>query len=45
MVALHDRRATGMSLADALRRAGDSIDTTEPTGFVAATAFSCYGGG
>jgi tetratricopeptide (TPR) repeat protein len=45
MVALHDRRAEGMSLADALRRAGDSIDTNDPVGFVAATAFSCYGGG
>ncbi|HSK96276.1 MAG TPA: hypothetical protein VK891_06630, partial [Euzebyales bacterium] len=45
MVALHEHRANGMSLPDALRCARETIDTSDPAGFVAATAFSSYGGG
>jgi CHAT domain-containing protein/tetratricopeptide (TPR) repeat protein len=45
MTALHQELAGGASLADATYRARTLVDATEPKGFVASVAFSCYGGG
>ncbi|CAN5919580.1 CHAT domain-containing protein [soil metagenome] len=42
---LHGALASGASLAHAVQAARDRADVTEPTGFVASIAFSCYGGG
>ncbi len=44
MVELHECLAAGASLPEALRRARRAVDFTDPAGFVAGTAFSCYGG-
>jgi tetratricopeptide (TPR) repeat protein len=45
MVALHEYLAAGLPMPESLRRASRTLDTNDPAGFVAATAFSCYGGG
>lgn len=45
MVELHRCLASGADLAESLRRARSAVDVTDPVGFVAGTAFSCYGGG
>jgi CHAT domain-containing protein len=45
MAALHRALSRGASLADAVCRARAQVDATEPAGFVASVAFSCYGGG
>lgn len=45
MVELHRCLAAGESMAESLRRARTAVDPSSPTGFVAGTAFSCYGGG
>lgn len=45
MVELHRCLAAGESTAESLRRARMAVDPSTPTGFVAGTAFSCYGGG
>lgn len=45
MVALHDGLAAGVSLPESLRQARCKLDTSDPAGFVASTAFACYGGG
>jgi hypothetical protein len=45
MVELHRCLASGASLAESLRRARSAVNMKEPDGFVAGTAFSCYGGG
>lgn len=42
---LHGALASGASLAHATQAARDKTDISEPTGFVASVAFSCYGGG
>jgi CHAT domain-containing protein len=45
MVELHRRLAAGGSMAESLRRARVAVDPSTPSGFVAGTAFTCYGGG
>jgi tetratricopeptide (TPR) repeat protein len=45
MTRLHDALSSGAPLAHAVQGARTGIDTSEPTGFVASIAFSCYGGG
>lgn len=45
MVELHQCLAAGESMAESLRRARTAVDPSTPTGFVAGTAFTCYGGG
>ena len=45
MVALHGGLADGLPMPEALRRASREMDRSEPGGFVASTAFACYGGG
>jgi tetratricopeptide (TPR) repeat protein len=45
MVALHEGLAAGLPMPEALRRAKGTLDTGDPTAFVATTAFACYGGG
>jgi tetratricopeptide (TPR) repeat protein len=45
MVALHDALLAGVVPAEALRRARHAVDPDTPTGFVARTAFSCFGAG
>lgn len=45
MTDLHRALASGASLARALETARHRVDWSEPTGFVAGVAFSCYGGG
>lgn len=45
MVALHGALASGQPLGEAMHRARGSVDVSEPEGFVAGVAFSCYGGG
>ena len=45
MVALHDCLAAGVPMPESLRRARRTLDMTDPAGFVASTAFACYGGG
>lgn len=45
MVELHSCLGSGADLAESLRRARSAVDVTDPAGFVAGTAFSCYGGG
>ena len=45
MLALHDRLAAGDGLATALLRARDAVDPATPTGFVARSAFVCFGAG
>lgn len=45
MTRLHRELAADAPLAHAVQTARTSIDTTEPAGFVASIAFSCYGGG
>lgn len=45
MVELHGCLAAGRSLPEALRSARNAVDMSDPTGFVAGVAFTCYGGG
>jgi hypothetical protein len=45
MVALHDYLAAGLPMPESLRRARQRLDPNDPVGFVARTAFACYGGG
>jgi tetratricopeptide (TPR) repeat protein len=45
MTGLHRSLSSGASLADAVCHARGQVDTTEPQGYVASVAFSCYGGG
>jgi tetratricopeptide (TPR) repeat protein len=45
VVELHRCLAGGASMAESLRRARTAVDPSSPAGFVAGTAFSCYGGG
>jgi hypothetical protein len=45
MVALHDGLAAGVAMPESLRRARRGLDASDPAGFVAGTAFACYGGG
>lgn len=42
---LHGALASGASLAHAVRAARQGVDSSDPAGFVASVAFSCYGGG
>ena len=44
MIDLHRRLAGGVGVARALSASQRNLDQTSPTAFVAATAFSCFGG-